>query len=286
MTETPARRPFNDRAGAIAFLKSLGQSGDGSLPIADAALALASLDRPRVDLERYFRHLDELAAGVKAALAAGADDLEARATALNEAILQRHGYAGDTLTYEDPQNANLMRVIDRRRGLPVALGILYLHAGRAQGWDMAGLAFPGHFLVRCAASGARLILDPFNRGEVQDAGGLRRLLKTVSGGDIELSPAHYADVPDREVLLRLQNNLKLRLLGSQQPEKALAVIENMLLLAPEHAGLLREQGLVNAELGNLGAAIRALEASLARLGDSQLRFATAALVQDLKKRLH
>ncbi len=35
-----------------------------------------------------------------------------------------HRYHGDTLTCHDLQNANPMRVIDRRKGLPVALGIL------------------------------------------------------------------------------------------------------------------------------------------------------------------
>ena len=93
--------------------------------------------------------------------AQGSDDLVAQADALAAVLAEGYGYAGDTLTYEDLQNANLMRVIDRKKGLPVALGILYIHAGRAQGWDIAGLAFPGHFLVRIEGRGERRILDPF-----------------------------------------------------------------------------------------------------------------------------
>ena len=42
-------------------------------------------------------------------------------------------YRGDEETYDDLDNANLMRVIERRKGLPVALGILYLYAARSQG---------------------------------------------------------------------------------------------------------------------------------------------------------
>ncbi len=41
-----------------------------------------------------------------------------------------------------------MRVIDRRRGLPVALAILYLHAARGQGWAADALRFTGHVVVR------------------------------------------------------------------------------------------------------------------------------------------
>jgi len=192
---------------------------------------------------------------------------------------------GVSLTYEDLQNANLMRVIDRRKGLPVALGILYLHAGRAQGWEMAGLAFPGHFMVRLEQQGERLVLDPFHGGRVRDAAELRDLLKAIAGNAAELEPRHYAAVSDRDILLRLQNNLKLRLIESQQPAPALAVIEGMLLFAPEHAGLWREAGLVNAELGNLRAGVAALERCRALARDESGRRQAAALLQQLRARL-
>jgi regulator of sirC expression with transglutaminase-like and TPR domain len=280
----PRARPFSDRAGADDFLRGLAGRGAGPLPLAPAALALACRDRPGVDLERYHHHLDALAREVGEA-AAGAADIAAQGAALAAIIAGRYGYQGDALTYDDLQNANLMRVIDRRKGLPVALGILYIDAGRAQGWDMAGLAFPGHFLVRIEEAGQRLVLDPFHAGRVRDATGLRELLKAVAGEEAELAPAHYVDVPDRDILLRLQNNLKLRLLESRHFERALEVIDGMTLLAPGEAGLWREAGLVNAELGNLRAAIAALERCLALASGERERHHIAALLQQLKGRL-
>src|SRR5207237_10819284 len=91
-------------------------------------------------------------------------ELAARAHAINEISLLKYVYSGDELTYDDLQNGNLMRVVDRRKGLPVALGILYLHTARAQGWESVGLAFPGHFLVRLGDGPDRLMLDPFPVG--------------------------------------------------------------------------------------------------------------------------
>ena len=284
MSAADAPYRFNDRAGAEAFLRDLAGPAEARLPLAEAALALAALDRPRVDLQRYHDHLDSLARVVGDA-AAGAGDARQRLAALNTVILGRYGYQGDTLTYEDMQNANLMRVIDRRKGLPVALGILYIHAARAQGWDMAGLAFPGHFLVRLAEPGGRLIVDPFDGGQIRAAAELRELLKAIAGNAVELAPAHYAEVSDRDVLLRLQNNLKLRLLESRQTEKALAVISGMTWFAPDQPALWREAGLVNAELGNLRAAIDALERFLALAADEAARHQTALLLQKLKARL-
>jgi hypothetical protein len=79
-------------------------------------------------------------------------------------LVGRYGYDGDRLNYDDPQNADFMAVIDRRRGLPVALGILYIHAARAAGFEATGLNTPGHFLLRIAARSGEALIDPFNGG--------------------------------------------------------------------------------------------------------------------------
>src|SRR5260370_426166 len=87
---------------------------------------------------------------------------------LAEVVAQSYGYRGDSQSYDDLQNADLVRVIERRKGLPVALSILYLHIARAQGWPAEGLAFPAHFLIRVGIEGARPLVDPFHHGLVRD----------------------------------------------------------------------------------------------------------------------
>jgi regulator of sirC expression with transglutaminase-like and TPR domain len=254
-------------------------------PIAEAALALASFERPRVDRAPYRDHLQAIARDVGLHRDA-AGDLAARARALSEIILLKHGYSGDRLAYDDLQNANLMSVIDRRKGLPVALGILYIDAGRAQGWEIAGLAFPGHFLVRLSAGPQQLIADPFHDGRLCGAAELRELLKAVAGADSELLPAYYAAVSDREVLLRLQNNLKSRLLQEEKYERAAQVVETMLLVAPNHAELWRESALLQRQLGNMRAAAAALEQYVLRAPDGAARQQAAALLQQLRRELN
>ncbi len=267
------------------YLRELAEAASPILPIGEAALALASFDRPRVGLARYRQHLATIARDV-GRHAGAAGDLAARAQALNDIILLKHGYSGDELTYDDLQNANLMRVVDRRKGLPVALGILYLHAARAQGWDSVGLAFPGHFLIRLQEGPERLILDPFHGGRVCDAASLRELLKAMAGQEIELAPEHYAPVADCDVLLRLQNNVKSRLLQAGRNERAVRVVETMLLLAPDRAELWQEAGLLHAQLGNIRAAIQALEAFIIRAPEGAARHQAAALLQQLKSKLN
>ena len=268
------------------LLREIGAAAaDVRLPLAEAALALAARDAPAAGGPFYRRHLAALAHDIGRA-AAPARTIGERIAALNDIVFGKYAYQGDTATYDDLQNANLMRVIDRRRGLPVALGILCIHGGRAQGWQMSGLAFPGHFLIRLEHEGERAIIDPFNLGRLRSPSDLREMLKATAGKAAELEPAHYAPVGDRQVLLRLQNNIKLRLVQCQKLDKALAVVEDMLLFAPGHAELWREAGMLHAHLENYGAAIAALEEFLRRAGGGAARQHAAALLRQLKGRLN
>src|ERR1700733_130921 len=120
------------------YLRRLGEAGDGPHDIARAALMLAALDHSGRELAPYFEHLTDIAehARAEARLASNAED---GARALAALMVGRYGYDGDRLAYDDPKNADLIAVVDRRRGLPVALGILYMHAARAAGVGGWGL---------------------------------------------------------------------------------------------------------------------------------------------------
>ena len=268
-----------------AELAAVGrESDDAAIDIGAAALALAALDQPDVTLQPYKAHLADLAA-TAAALAPGTADAKLAAAALRQTIHRRHGYAGDTETYDDPQNANLLRVIDRRKGLPVALGILYLHVARVRGWALAGLNFPGHFLLRLEQGGVRVIIDPFHGRELRP-GEMRDLLQRMAGAAAELEQWHYQPVGARDVLLRLQNNLKTRALQAGDAARAGDVVRSMLLLAPTHAPFWRELGLIETAQGNLQNALAAFQACMAHAADAALQRDAAALLQRLRQRLN
>lgn len=259
---------------------------DCEIDLAEVALALALLDRREIAADRYRRHIAMLAAEVAALVTPARDSLACRLDAIHRVMVEQNGYQGDTASYDDPQNLNLMRVIDRRKGLPVALGILYLQVTRLCGWNVVGLNFPGHFLIRFEYAGARAIMDPFNAGQVRSVPDLRDLLKAAAGLDAELMPDHYASLTNRDVLLRLQNNLKMRLLNANRPDRALDTIEGMLLFAPDEALLWREAGILQAHFHNLAQAIVALEKFLALAHPRDPMVGpTALFVQNLKLRL-
>src|SRR3546814_12104897 len=74
-----------------------------------------------------------------------------------------------------------------------------------------------------------------------------------------LRPEHTPPDGCRDVLLRLQNNIKLRYVQEERSVDALAILETMLMIAPERAGLWREAGVLHAQLDTMRAATLALE---------------------------
>ncbi len=268
----------------MALLRRLGAMDRPVLPLIDAAFAFAELARPGIDTSFHRRHLSELGQAVGQA-AAEADGFDERAEALGTVIADAYGYRGDTETYDDLDNADLIRVIDRRRGLPVTLGILYLHVARLQGWSASGLDFPGHFLIRLEEGKQQIILDPFGGGVSCDAERVAELLRG-SGSRRPPDPRHLRSVSDREVLLRLENNIKSRLIQANEAESAVAVIERMLLLAPDHGGLWYEAGVIDAHLDRLAAASTALAKAVEHAETSAQRDEAALLLRQIRGRLN
>jgi regulator of sirC expression with transglutaminase-like and TPR domain len=266
------------------YLCRLGKAGEGPHDIAGAALMLSALDHAGCDLEPYIAHLAVIAeeARHEAGIAANA---EAGAHALAVLLTGRFGYDGDRLSYDDPQNADLIAVIDRRRGLPVSLGILWLHASRAAGFDAAGLNSPGHFLLRIAVRGSEVLVDPFNGGAAVDHESFLAHPSMREAGE-ELKD-YIRPVSDLEILLRLENNLKLRAIEAGELPRALDLAKRMVLIGPKRADLWLDLAQLHEEEGELGAARGAWLSCLSLAEPGQPLHNEAALaLEALRRRLN
>ena len=276
----------SDTDKQLARLKDLC-AGDGvRLELFEVALTLSLLqsDEP-IDLVPYRQHVAQMSAAV----ADLAHRRGATPEALAEVIARSFAYRGDTETYDDLRNADLVQVIERRRGLPVALAILYLQVARDQGWDAEGLNFPGHFLIRVAIDGARHVIDPFNDGLVRDAVDLRELTRKVLGPNAQPNPSYYDPVADRQVLLRLQNNIRLRLVQRQDWAGAMRVVDRMVAIGPDQPVLQYEAGQINVRLDKRRAAIASFERFLLLddgTADPEMRQHATDLLQELRRGLN
>jgi regulator of sirC expression with transglutaminase-like and TPR domain len=268
-------------------LDAIGLIPDTEIDIGNAALQLARVDAPDADWQAAQAQLSSLARdAVEIAKAFDTNDVALRAEALAGLIAGRYGYDGDAETYDDLANANLIRVIERRKGLPVALGIIWLHAARAAGWGAHGVDFPAHFLVALEGKSVQAVIDMFAGGITLDARDLRSLLKRVEGEQAELRPGLLRPMNARGVLLRLQNNIVTRRLSGGDLTGALACTEDMLRIAPDHAELWRKAAVMNQRLDRVGAALRCFDRFLSLVPEGDAATRVRGAMDELRTRLN
>ncbi len=283
---------------AAQALAAIGLLPDAEIDPAPAALQLARLDAPGSEWLEASAHLSDLAreAAAIGSLMSGRS-AEARVGALAGLIHARHGYRGDSETYDDLDNANLIRVIERRRGLPVALGVIWLHCIRAAGWDGFGVDFPYHFLVAMTVreggapaeapdseddAEAVVLLDAFAEGNTLGAGDLQRLLGRLGAAPVSLHPDMIRRMTGREVLLRLQRNLVQRRLMAGEPEAALASLGGMLQIAPDVAANWLNAADLSRQVGHMQAAMDCLERFLTLVPRGQVADKARADLSELR----
>jgi regulator of sirC expression with transglutaminase-like and TPR domain len=167
-------------------------AGDPDPPVEELALALAGSLR-ETDRDGALRRLDQLGEQLTALLGDGVGGPEAEAWACGELLGGLHGLAGDRDDYDNPDNSMLDLVLERRRGLPIALSVVYVAAARRAGIPLEGVGLPGHFVVAHFGATPPLVLDPF-------AGGAR--VSVQPGAERLVRPWH-----PHETALRMLNNL-------------------------------------------------------------------------------
>jgi regulator of sirC expression with transglutaminase-like and TPR domain len=264
----------------IQSIAHLGLVDDEALALDEAALELAALDHPGVDLGPYRKRLDGLSRNVAEA-GMGARTALARAEVLSRVLVEEHGFHGDRADYDNPANADLIAVLDRKRGIPVSLSILYVAMARRTGWSAHALNTPGHVLVRIGEEAAPALVDPFNGGSVVDADGLVRLLSGVFGTAVTPSAEHLQPMNNRAVLVRLLTNQASRALQAGDEERALILYGRMTAVAPSFGHLWWERARLELNLGDKAAARRSLSAMLEITRDPILRTHISATLDAL-----
>lgn len=252
----------------ITAIAHLGLVDEEEIELDAAALEIAALDHADIDLEPYVATLEGLTERLLAEAVTAHSPAE-QARALARLMAGEEGFEGDRATYDDPANADLIRVIDRRRGLPIALSILYVALARRIGWTAHALNTPGHVLVG-VGDDELVLIDPFNRGALIGAEQLAALLRGALGGR-PVTPEHVAPMTNRAVLLRLLMNEASRSERGGALQRAQAIFERIVTIAPGHSHGWWELARLQLANGDSGASRESLFALLETTRDPILR---------------
>ncbi len=236
----------------------LVSGSEEDLNLAEAALLIAQEEQPELDIPAYLNRLDELAATVRARLPespAFADIIRE----LNALLFREEGLAGNQSDYGDPRNSFLNEVLDRKLGIPITLSVVYIEVGKRLGVPLVGVGFPGHFLVKYADSQGETVLDPFMAGMILTQEQLEDKLRTMYGPQnpfLSQISQLLAPVDKKDILIRMLRNLKQIYMQKEDMQRALSVMERLLLVAPDHPIEIRDRGAIHRRMGHQQLAVR------------------------------
>ena len=243
---------------ARSLFAAWAASSDPDQGLAEGALLVAAEEYPQISVAHYLQRLELLADRVR--------DRAGEETAplvilqeLNRVLFEDEGFRGNSGAYYDPRNCLLNDVLDRRLGIPITLGIVYLEVGWKLGLPLQGINFPGHFLVRYNGEAVRFLIDCFDRGRIRFEDDALQVLDRGSAASVRLRPEYMTVAGRRDVLARLLANLKRLYTKSGDDARALAAVERLLVLRPDSPTEIRDRGLLLARIGREEEARRDLE---------------------------
>lgn len=245
--------------------------------LAAPAFLVARIEYPRLDPAPYLNRLEHMgdAAFHFVAKDPGHDaPLGARIDAVNRFLFGELGFAGNREQFDDPRNSCLNNVMDRKKGIPITIALIYIEVSRRAGVRAEGINFPGHFLVRCLQDlhtddpNDGLIVDPFHGGAILNEAECRRLLQPHMN-EAAFEPSLLARASRRQILVRMLLNLKKLYVKMHSFPQARATTDALLALQPASLADLRDRGLLAYHMNDFSHALRDLEEYLkvARLAE-------------------
>lgn len=229
--------------------------------LAEAALLVCVEAEPDLDVEAALLRVDALADALRTR-GFRPDTPERTARGLAGHLAGELGFRGDETSYHDPDNSLLTRVLDRRRGLPITLSILYTAVGRRLEAPMFPIALPGHVVTGVSTGGLPVVLDPFHGGRLLDEAALAERVTATTGGRHRFHRAMLRPAPAGQIVRRLLTNLVRDLGIAQRQVDACWASELRVMLHDRGPDDYLVHGGVLVRAGRFDAAARAFETYL------------------------
>lgn len=166
-------------------------------------LMLDRIENPTLDIRTFQKELDRIANRVSE-LVTPPMSAFAHCKIINRILFHEFGFRGDREDYYNPDNASLTKALERKKGLPIILSIIYILVADRCGLQLEPIAFPGHFMVGCFRDEQAFFIDTYESGAFKNFDDLALELDTAVDENFifQLAPA-----PVGEVLCRNCRNL-------------------------------------------------------------------------------
>jgi regulator of sirC expression with transglutaminase-like and TPR domain len=218
------------RDDAVSLFVDLVSRADNAISLPAAALAIARIAYPNLDMNHWLAEVDEIRRDAAVAVEREPSD---PVEAVLGVVFDDYGFDGDRENYYDPRNSFLNDVLERKKGIPITLSAILLEAADGAGVPMVGIGFPGHFIVSHPPTGR--FFDPFRKGLVIDKPGFLELLRRQGLGATSLREDLLQPVGRAQMLARMLNNLRRHYtaIGNEKALNAIIAMSHSLESARE-----------------------------------------------------
>lgn len=229
-----------------------------------AALCLArSIAYPLLDVEFYVARLTTLAESAYPVVVA-CKTLSDQVDALSDFLFSKMNFRGNRGDYNDPRNSYLNNVLDRKLGIPISLGTIYIDVAQRLGMRAYGIGLPGHFVVGIYDNGSEILLDPFNSGLRLSIPDCARLVNESTGRQVVFQQKWLTPITPGDLLARMLTNLCNAYVQREEWRSAIPVIQHLLMVQPDTDFHLRDLGYLYLYNGSLRLSAQYLEEYLRR----------------------
>ena len=145
---------------------------------------------------------------------------------LNRIFFDVHGFSGDTESYHSSKNSFISSVLERKKGNPISLSVLYIIVAQQLNIPIYGVNLPQHFILGYVnefdwmpllkfndasslldGSGSEIMfyINPFNKGIIFNKDNIIQFLQQLK---IEPNGEYFKTCSNKDILLRILRNLE------------------------------------------------------------------------------
>ncbi|MCH1472467.1 MAG: transglutaminase-like domain-containing protein [Bacteroidia bacterium] len=146
---------------------------------------------------------------------------------LNRIIFDVHKFTGDTETYHHSKNSFLSSVLERKKGNPISLAIIYSIVAQRLNIPIYGVNLPQHFILgyvkdlewppllrfndeslsrESQYNDILFYINPFNNGLIFNQENIHKFLKQLK---LEVKEDYFKICENRDIIIRILRNLEV-----------------------------------------------------------------------------
>ena len=181
----------------------------------EAVFLMANYGYPELDMNKYKNELDTMSEKLNKSIEKmktntliPQDDPLHTINIINNFLFYQQGFKGNTENFYEPENTFFNDVMERKKGIPISLSILYLLICKRLKLPTYGVNLPAHFIIKYVDDKDEFYIDPYNNGIVISKSEAVKFLSRIGLTKEDFESISFLKIADdKDIIKRSLNNL-------------------------------------------------------------------------------